>query len=179
MRDPTQTPIRVHGDRMAHHLEEREIGVAVRVGRRGAEIESLLGGELAHCGGLALGMAYHFAFMWIFAVNGCLYVLYTLVSGEWRELLPNAWPAIVVEGSLRVAFAILLGAVLSFLGFGVQPPAADWGLMISEARPYLESAPWIALAPGIAMSLTVIGINLFGDGLRQALDPRLNSSKSG
>jgi len=91
----------------------------------------------------------------------------------WRELLPNAWPAIVVEGSLRVAFAILLGAVLSFLGFGVQPPAADWGLMINNSRDFLEVAPWLALAPGAAMSLTVIAVSMLGDGLREYLDPRL------
>lgn len=96
-----------------------------------------------------------------------------------REILPNAWPPLIVEAGLRVTFAILLGAAFSFLGMGAQPPSSDWGLMISDARPYLETAPWIVLAPGIAMSLTVIGINLFGDGLRQALDPRLNSSKSG
>ena len=91
----------------------------------------------------------------------------------WRELLPNAWPAIVVEGSLRVAFAILLGAVLSFLGFGVQPPAADWGLMINSSRDFVEVAPWLALAPGAAMSLTVIAVSMLGDGLREYLDPRL------
>ncbi|HYC14607.1 MAG TPA: ABC transporter permease [Stellaceae bacterium] len=89
-----------------------------------------------------------------------------------RELLPNLWPYIVVEGSLRVAFAILLGAVLSFLGFGVQPPAADWGLMLTTARDFVTDAPWMALAPGIAMSLTVISVSLLGDGLREHLDPR-------
>jgi peptide/nickel transport system permease protein len=89
-----------------------------------------------------------------------------------RELLPNAWPPIIVEASLRVTFAILVGAVLSFLGFGVQPPSADWGLMISQARTFLELAPWIALAPGAAMCVTVIGVNLLGDGLREYLDPR-------
>lgn len=89
-----------------------------------------------------------------------------------RELLPNAWPPIIVEASLRVTFAILTGAVLSFLGFGVQPPSADWGLMISQARSFLEQAPWIALAPGLAMCITVVGVNLFGDGLREYLDPR-------
>jgi ABC-type dipeptide/oligopeptide/nickel transport system permease subunit len=62
--------------------------------------------------------------------------------------------------------------VLSFLGFGVQPPAADWGLMISNGRGFVEDAPWISLAPGLAMSLTVIGVSLVGDGLRQVLDPR-------
>jgi peptide/nickel transport system permease protein len=89
-----------------------------------------------------------------------------------REILPNAWPAIMVEASLRVTFAILVGAVLSFLGFGVQPPDADWGLMISQARGFLGRAPWIALAPGFAMCITVVAVNLLGDGLREYLDPR-------
>jgi peptide/nickel transport system permease protein len=90
-----------------------------------------------------------------------------------RELLPNVWPVLMVEASLRVVFAVLLGAVLSFLGFGVQPPAADWGLMISNGRAFVDTAPWISLAPGLAMSITVIGISLFGDGMREVLDPRL------
>ncbi len=79
----------------------------------------------------------------------------------------------MVEASLRVVFAVLLGAVLSFLGFGVQPPAADWGLMISNGRAFVDTAPWISLAPGLAMSITVIGISLLGDGLREVLDPRI------
>src|SRR6266481_4074633 len=90
-----------------------------------------------------------------------------------RELLPNVWPVLIVEASLRVVFAVLLGAVLSFLGFGVQPPAADWGLMISNGRAFVDTAPWISLAPGIAMSMTVIAISLVGDGLREVLDPRI------
>jgi peptide/nickel transport system permease protein len=90
-----------------------------------------------------------------------------------RELLPNVWPAIVVEGSLRFAFAMLLGATLSFLGFGVQPPAADWGLIISNGRNFLESAPWIIVAPGAAMCVTVIAVSMLGDGLREHLDPRV------
>ena len=94
-----------------------------------------------------------------------------------RELLPNVWPVLMVEASLRMVFAILLGAVLSFLNFGVQPPAADWGLMISNGRAFVDTAPWIALAPGLAMSLTVIGISLLGDGLRELLDPRLRGQR--
>jgi peptide/nickel transport system permease protein len=90
-----------------------------------------------------------------------------------RELLPNVWPVLTVEASLRVAFAILMGAVLSFLGFGVQPPAADWGLMISNGRDFIDLAPWISVAPGLAMSISVIGISLLGDGLRSLLDPRI------
>jgi peptide/nickel transport system permease protein len=94
-----------------------------------------------------------------------------------RELLPNIWPVLMVEASLRVVFAVLLGAVLSFLGFGVQPPAADWGLMISNGRAFVDTAPWISLAPGIAMSMTVIGISLVGDGLREVLDPKLGGGR--
>ena len=84
---------------------------------------------------------------------------------------------LMVEASLRVVFAVLLGAVLSFLGFGVQPPAADWGLMISNGRAFVDTAPWISLAPGLAMSITVIGISLFGDGMREVLDPRLGGRR--
>jgi peptide/nickel transport system permease protein len=92
-----------------------------------------------------------------------------------REILPNAWPPLIVEASLRVTYAILLGSALSFLGLGAQPPSSDWGLMISEARAFINQAPWIALAPGAAMCLLVIGINLTGDGLRERLDPRLKA----
>lgn len=92
-----------------------------------------------------------------------------------REILPNAWPPLLVEASLRVTYAILLGSALSFLGLGAQPPSSDWGLMISEARSFIDRAPWIALAPGIAMCALVIGINLLGDGARERLDPRLKA----
>jgi len=92
-----------------------------------------------------------------------------------REILPNALPPLIVEASLRVTYAILLGSALSFLGLGAQPPSSDWGLMIAEARSFLDRAPWIALAPGAAMCLLVIGINLLGDGARERLDPRLKS----
>lgn len=92
-----------------------------------------------------------------------------------REILPNAWPPLLVEASLRVTYAILLGSALSFLGLGAQPPSSDWGLMIAEARSFIDRAPWIALAPGIAMCVLVIGINLLGDGARERLDPRLKA----
>src|SRR5262245_17138505 len=95
-----------------------------------------------------------------------------------REILPNATPPIIVETSLRVTFAILVGAVLSFLGFGVQPPSADWGLMISQARTFLDRAPWIALAPGFAMCIPVIAVNLLCDGLREYLADRSGSAFS-
>jgi peptide/nickel transport system permease protein len=89
------------------------------------------------------------------------------------EILPNAWPPLTVEASLRVTLAILAAAALSFLGLGAQPPDTDWGLMMSEARPFMTVAPWISLFPGLAMCVTVIGFNLLGDGLRDALDPRV------
>ena len=90
-----------------------------------------------------------------------------------REILPNAWPAIIVEAGLRVTFGILLGAALSFLGLGAQPPSSDWGLMISEGRASVTIAPWVSIFPGLAMLVTVIGFNLLGGGLRDALDPRI------
>jgi peptide/nickel transport system permease protein len=95
------------------------------------------------------------------------------------EILPNTWPPIMVEASLRITFAILLGAALSFVGMGAQPPSSDWGLMIAEARPFIDRAPWIALAPGLAMCVTVIGVNLLGDGLREFFDPRLKMARGG
>ena len=67
----------------------------------------------------------------------------------------------------------MLGAALSFLGLGAQPPSSDWGLMISESRSYISTAPWVAICPGLAMVVTVLGFNLFGGGLRDVLDPRM------
>lgn len=96
-----------------------------------------------------------------------------------REILPNAWPPLIVEASLRVTYAILLGSALSFLGLGAQPPSSDWGLMIAEARSFIDRAPWIALAPGGALCLLVIGVNLLGDGARELLDPRLKARTKG
>ncbi|MGY6635461.1 MAG: ABC transporter permease [Alkalilacustris sp.] len=96
-----------------------------------------------------------------------------------REILPNAWPPLIVEASLRVTYAILLGSALSFLGLGAQPPSSDWGLMIAEARSFLDRAPWVALAPAGALCLLVIGVNLLGDGARELLDPRLKSRAKG
>jgi peptide/nickel transport system permease protein len=93
------------------------------------------------------------------------------------EILPNAWPPIIVESALRVTFAIMLGAALSFLGLGVHPPASDWGLMIAEARPFIVEAPWVAIAPGVVLCITVIAVNLIGDGLREVLDPRLKRGR--
>jgi peptide/nickel transport system permease protein len=89
-----------------------------------------------------------------------------------RHVLPNILPAIIVQATISLAFAILAEAGLSFLGLGTQPPEASWGLMIQASRDYLERAPWTALAPGGAVALTVLGLNMFGDVLRDVLDPR-------
>ncbi|MBC7099054.1 ABC transporter permease [Candidatus Bipolaricaulota bacterium] len=90
-----------------------------------------------------------------------------------RHLLPNCIAPILVLASLRMATAILSAATLSFLGLGAQPPTPDWGAMLSEGRKYLRTAWWFATFPGLAIMLTVLGFNLLGDGLRDALDPRL------
>lgn len=82
-----------------------------------------------------------------------------------RELLPNAMGPIVVEFAIRLSFAILLSTSLGFIGIGVQPPEPDWGLMVSEGRQFLQTAPWLMVFPALAISTAVIGANLFGDGL--------------
>ncbi len=89
----------------------------------------------------------------------------------WHEILPNAWPPIIVECGLRITFAILLGSALSFLGLGPQPPASEWGLMIADGRAFMTQAPWICLAPGLCLCLLLVSINLVGEGLRERLDP--------
>ena len=87
------------------------------------------------------------------------------------QILPNILGPILVIGTLGVAGAILLEASLSFLGLGVQPPAPSWGSMLSQARDQLFTAPWVSIFPGAAIFLTVLGLNLLGDGLRDLLDP--------
>lgn len=90
------------------------------------------------------------------------------------EVLPNALAPVIVQATITMAYAILTAAGLSFLGLGVQPPTPAWGLMISGAKQYLVRAPWMAVFPGLAIATTVLGFNLFGDGLRDVLDPTLN-----
>lgn len=89
-----------------------------------------------------------------------------------RHILPNALPLLLVAASLRIGGFILLESALSFLGLGVQPPTPTWGSMISLGRSYVHAAPWMVLAPGIAISMTVISFNILGDYLRDQLDPR-------
>lgn len=93
-----------------------------------------------------------------------------------RHILPNVMAVIIVQSSLRMATAILTESALSFLGLGVQPPTPSWGSMLSAGRGYLEMAPWMAIAPGAAIFFTIMGINFLGDGVRDALDPRLKQT---
>jgi peptide/nickel transport system permease protein len=90
-----------------------------------------------------------------------------------RYLLPNSLAPIIVQTSLRMATVLLTASGLSFLGLGVQPPSPEWGAMLSNARTYMITAPHVATVPGLAIMLVVLGFNLLGDGLRDALDPRL------
>jgi peptide/nickel transport system permease protein len=89
-----------------------------------------------------------------------------------RHILPNILPPIMVQATLAIAAAIIAEASLSFLGLGQQPPAPSWGSMLNAAKNFLEQAPWMAIWPGAAIFSVVLAFNLFGDGLRDALDPR-------
>ena len=88
------------------------------------------------------------------------------------EMLPNTVAPIIVEMTIRVSFAIMLFATLSFLGLGAQPPSEEWGLMVSEARRYMHISSWILVWPSLAIALVAIGFNLLGDGLRDVLNPK-------
>jgi ABC-type dipeptide/oligopeptide/nickel transport system permease subunit len=109
------------------------------------------------------------------------YVESAIARGEsnphiiFREVLPNCSAPLLVQGSLNIAFAMLAEASLSFLGLGAQPPTPSWGLMINNGSGFMQSAPWIIIFPGIAIAVTVIGFNLLGDGLRDVLDPKVDS----
>ena len=90
-----------------------------------------------------------------------------------RHILPNCMAPVIVLGTLEVATAIIVEAALSFLGLGTQPPTPSWGWDLRANVVFIEDNPWIAIFPGLAIFITVLGFNLFGDGLRDALDPRL------
>ncbi len=90
-----------------------------------------------------------------------------------RHLLPNVLPSCLVYVTLRIGTAILTASSLSFLGLGVQPPTPEWGAMLAQSRVFLNVAPHLVIGPGLAISLAVLGFNLLGDGMRDALDPRL------
>jgi len=94
-----------------------------------------------------------------------------------RHILPNALAPVFVTATLKVASAILIEAGLSFLGFGVQPPAPSWGNILTEGRTYIFDAWWLTIFPGLAILITVLSFNLLGEGLRDALDPRLRGRR--
>lgn len=110
------------------------------------------------------------------------YVTAAKVSGvgPWRlmfvTVLPNCLPPLIVQAALGVCDAILEAAALGFLGLGAQPPTPEWGSMLADSRDLITSHPWVMALPGIAILITVLAINLMGDGLRDALDPRLKKS---
>jgi peptide/nickel transport system permease protein/oligopeptide transport system permease protein len=107
------------------------------------------------------------------------YVLAATTEGASRlrimlsHVLPNCFPPLIVLMTMQIGSAILAEAGLSFLGIGIEPPASAWGLMVSDGRIYLLSNPVLSFAPGIAIMLVVFAFNMIGDGLRDALDPRL------
>jgi peptide/nickel transport system permease protein len=103
-------------------------------------------------------------------VSGCTNLRIIL-----RHILPNAFGPIIVLSTLGVATAILAGSALSFLGLGTKPPTPEWGVMLAEGRGFMLNAWWVTTFPGLAIMVTVLAINLLGDGLRDALDPRLRS----
>ena len=102
---------------------------------------------------------------------------------DWRiilhHLLPNGMAPILVAATLNVANAILMESYISYLGYGIQPPTASWGNMLNNAGSYLSSAPWIAIFPGLAITIAVMSFNFIGDGLRDALDPRMRLHAAG
>ncbi len=93
----------------------------------------------------------------------------------WSTVLPNILSPLIVQATVQFAIAILAEAALSYLGLGTQPPHASWGRMLHEAQTFMEMAPWLAVFPGLAIALAVLGFNLLGDGLRDLLDPRVRS----
>lgn len=110
------------------------------------------------------------------------YVLAARASGVrearilWRHVLPNCLPPLIVQSTLLFATAILSAAYLGFLGLGAQPPTPEWGTMLSKARDFLRVAPHVSIFPGLTIMVTVLGLNLLGDGLRDVLDPRAGTA---
>ena len=108
------------------------------------------------------------------------YVAAAVVTGSktpyilMRYMLPNALPTLVITAATDIGSLMLELAGLSFLGFGATPPTPEWGLMLSEGRAYMQSAPWLMIFPGLAIFITVVVFNMLGDGLRDILDPRSN-----
>ncbi len=93
----------------------------------------------------------------------------------WRHILPQTLPSVIVSASLGVGWAILVESALSYLGLGIQPPTPSWGNMLQNSQQYVWTAPWLAVYPGVAITLVVLAYNFLGDGLRDFLDPRLRT----
>jgi len=91
----------------------------------------------------------------------------------WRHVLPNILSPLLIQGTIQFAVAILAEAGLSYLGLGTQPPHASWGRMLNEAQTFMDTNPWMAIFPGLAIAWSVLGFNLLGDGLRDTLDPKM------
>jgi peptide/nickel transport system permease protein len=94
-----------------------------------------------------------------------------------RHVLPNCVSPLIVLGTAMFGWVVLAESALSFLGLGVPPPAPTWGNMLAAARPYLETASWLSIAPGVMIALCLLGANLLGDALRDALDPRTRTDR--
>ena len=90
-----------------------------------------------------------------------------------RHVLPNAIGPIIVQATMSIGSMIIWGASVSFIGMGIQPPTPEWGAMLSEAKDFILKSPYMVLFPGLAIALTAFALNLMGDGLRDALDPKL------
>src|SRR6267142_110967 len=163
----------------------RDILSRVIYGSRVALLVGVLSVLIALAGGLVLGTMSGFFGGWLDAVLALRETEYVGAARALgaatpallrRHILPNVIPGLVVYATLFMANAILLEAALSFLGLGVQPPTASWGLMVSTGRDVLLVAPHVATVPGLAIMLAVLAFNLVGDGLRDALDPRMRGS---
>lgn len=116
----------------------------------------------------------------VLVLRGAEYVLASRALGArdrrvlWRHLLPNVRSPVIVAATLGIAGAMMAEAALSFLGLGAQPPTPSWGAMVADGTDLLRVAPWVSVAPGVAIGLAVLGFNLVGDGLREALESRTN-----
>jgi peptide/nickel transport system permease protein len=114
----------------------------------------------------------------VLSLRGRDYVLAARARGESQawiilcEVLPNAIGPVIVEATIRVAFAVMIGATLGFLGLGAQPPSTEWGLMIASARQFMARNIWTVIVPSVAIAMVSLGFNLLGDALRDRLDPR-------
>jgi peptide/nickel transport system permease protein len=154
-----------------------------------AAIAATLGASLTHTM-LALSTVYwpwyaRLARGQVLSLREREFVLAARVSGAstsrivFRHLLRNVFPLLIIQASLDVGYAILFTSSLSFLGLGAQPPAPEWGAMMTDARAFLRDYWWYPTFPGLALAFTVLGFNLLGDGLRDWLDPRLRGSLGG